>query len=140
MAAADRPEDQIRQLLIDIDSEEEYHSIKEPVPQQTGRENGSKAAGSRTASSSSTRPQQQLRTAATRPDSTLGKRAQEINKRLDTLKSVFGGSFPVFNDGQPDPGCQFEQQVYRQLVDPVHYTEKEQKAKVKPEKFGGLVL
>jgi hypothetical protein len=37
MAAADRPEDLIRQLLIDIDSDEEYQPSEEPDQQQTSR-------------------------------------------------------------------------------------------------------
>jgi hypothetical protein len=58
---------------------------------------------------------------------------------MNALKNAPGG-FPVFDDDQPDPGCQFEQQVLRQFVDPVHYTEAEQKRKVKAQHVSGILV
>lgn len=134
-AAAERTaEQEIRQLLVSLDPDEDPGKQQLLDEQLRDLEASSKPSNSSCAttasSSSSNRPQQQqLRTAATKTNTALGRREKEVNKRFSAIRSLHG-SFPVFDDSKPDPGCQLEQQEFQQHVNPKHVCEQEKEKQV----------
>lgn len=117
--------EQIRQLLQDLTTDESDSSDDEEQQQQR-RYAAARASGARNPSSSNT-SRGQLQARATAAAAAAGSRSEQrrswkrdsrINDRITFLRKQHGGSMPVFDDQQPDPGCAFEVLHYLEALDP----------------------
>jgi hypothetical protein len=109
--------EQIKQLLLNYGSDDEYHS-DEPAaasPTQLRASPINSSSSANNSSSSSSRG----RTAA-QSKASPSKRARDVDARMLFLKRVHGGTFPAFDDSKPDPGCAFELAHYRHVANSQH--------------------
>jgi len=120
MSKAERLEqiEQIRLLLSAFGSDDEAVEADPASPAAPGR---SSSSSSSTTNISPIGGRKSNRLSIS-PIAAKSTRQQLIDRRLQFLKRVHG-SIPVFDDGKPDPGCQYEVLQHRQAVDPVPYGE-----------------
>lgn len=115
--AADRVS-QIRELWIELASEDDDSSDDEVSNTKRARHASRGISSSSTSSRSKAAGSRQLSSPSPK---------QRTEERIDTIlrfiRGVHGGSFPFFNDDNPDPGCQYEVLCYSRVLDPVFVPE-----------------